>query len=757
MREILNVSPHARLFVTSFLISRYALETDFLYHCPGWVDDHLPLHYVFKYQVVSSSASPAAPLADAQLSTSMAAMLPLGKSDYNYSVVGVIDIEDLFNAQTLVEEVVQVMLYDYSSGSSTRRRLGSSGNHSSGWTLTEHLSNSTETLIAAAMDASDVDSCMQSISCIAGILNEHTATDDADQLARIVLRAQMLGIDFGKCISLMEHTTTAVNQRSSVLARVVDDATELGAHTELSLKHVERTGQEAESMGLGIDYSAASELGSVISSVLDLRRSVLIGPGRVRRRLLFSDDDDDEFVSAVNITSTLKSLCSSLLATKLFAGATDTLSESRFGLSCCRESADRVDKFVFKTPSSPSVVIFPSNFSLETRLAWRAGTYVDFNFAVFDQDLYSGASNGSASVNANGDPSLSAINGGMLVTGMYQQDYGDEISVESLSKGTGEVLLTLQVNAPYNLSSVRINKPCFSEEILKFACPLGNEQYACNASSSQSETYFVEATCPSVVPQCQWWDFDSSKWRNDACRFVNFTSTNVTCACSRVPQVLAVGSNISGLVVRQYTTFAPTIVPTPVPTPAPTSAPTPSPSRSPTPSPSSAPTRSPTPVPMSLPTLPPTYAPTSSPTAVQVPEPTAVPVPASSLMPTLPPTSAPASTPTAVPAPAPIAVPTPAPSLVPTLPPASSPTVTPTAVPVPASTAVPVPAPSPVPAASPTSKPGKPDDDGATNVLVIVLIGVAAVMVGCCTASIFFAARTKRRRHLKQPAAEQGS
>ena len=522
----------------------------------------------------------------------MAAMLPLGKSDYNYSVVGVIDIEDLFNAQTQVEEVVQVKLYDYSSGSSTRRRLGSSGNHSSGWTLTEHLSNSTETLIAAAMDASDVDSCTQSISCIAAILNEHTATDDADQLARSALRAQMLGTDYGKCISLMEHTTTAVTQRVSVLAAlVVGDATELGTHEQhVSLTHAQRTGKQAESMGLGIDYDAASDLGSVISDVLDLRRSVLIGPGKVRRRLLLSDDDDDEFVSAVNITSTLKSLCSSLLATKQFAGATDTLSKSRFGLSCCRESADRVDKFVFKTPSSPSVVIFPSNFSLETRLAWRTGTYADFNFAVFDQDLYSGASNGSASVDANGDPSLSAINGGMLVTGMYEQDYGDEISVESLSKGTGEVLLTLQVNAPYNLSSVRFTKPCFSEETLKFACPLGNEQYACNASSSQSGTYFVEATCPSVVPQCQWWDFDSSEWRSDACRVVNFTSTNVTCACSRVPQVLAVGSNVSSLVVLQYTTFAPTVVPTP----APTSAPTASPSRSPTPSPSPAPTPSPT-------------------------------------------------------------------------------------------------------------------------------------------------------------------
>jgi len=30
-------------------------------------------------------------------------------------------------------------------------------------------------------------------------------------------------------------------------------------------------------------------------------------------------------------------------------------------------------------------------------------------------------------------------------------------------------------------------------------------------------------------------------------------------------------------------------------------------------------------------------------------------------------------------------------------------------------------------------------------------------MVGCCTASIFFAARTKRRRHLKQPAAKQAT
>ena len=528
-------------------------------------------------------------------------MLPLGAASMNFTVLGVIDIEDSFNAQSEVEAEVQVRefdYFDYASGG-RRRLLGTRP----GWTFTEHLANKTNALVSAAMHASDVDACNQGVSGVATLLNARNATDDDDALARRALRAQMIAVEFPKCASLMEHTTTAVTQRSSVLALAVNDGSELGSDTQqAALVHVQRIALESEDVGLGIDSDAASELGSVISAVLDSRRSML-GDGA----------GDDEVVDVVNITAMLKSLCSSLLETSKFAGAEEQLSKERFGLSCYRESADRLGGIVFKAAAGPAAIVLPSNISEAAHLERRSGDYTDFKIATFDQDLHSDVTNGSSSsIGPDGNPSLVNMNGGMLVTGLYSgtpSSYGEQILIDSIGAATGEAELTMGVSTAYNLTFAQFQKTCYADEILTFPCPLKSESYACNASDTQFGTYFVAATCPGVVPQCKWWDSSTGSWSDDGCRVANYTETNVTCACDSVPEVLAIASNVSKLIVSEYTTFAPTAVPTPAPTAAPTS------------SPSSSPTSTPTLSPTSLPTLPPTPSPTPMPTAVPTPTP----------------------------------------------------------------------------------------------------------------------------------------
>ena len=589
---------------------RYALETYYNFRCSSWVDDNLPIHYVFKYKILGSASSVASPLADAQLSTSISAMLPLGTESMNFTVLGVIDVEDSFNAQSEVDVEVQVREFDYASGG-RRQLLGTRP----GWTFTEHLANKTNTLVSAAMYAGDVDACNQAVGGVATILNARNATDDEDALARQALRTQMITVEFPKCASLMETTTTAVTQRSSTLALVVHDGSELGVQTQAAaLVHAQRIASESEGVGLGIDTVAASELGGVISAVLNSRRSML-------------DDGagDDELVSLVNVTATLKSLCSSLLETSKFAGAEDRLSTERFGISCYRESADRVGGVVFKAAAGSAAIVLPSNISEAAHLERRSGDYTDFTITTFDQDFYSVTSNSSSlSVGSDGNPSLKSMNGGVLVTALYAGtpwSFGKQILIDSIGAATGEAELTVEVSTPYNLTFAQFQQTCFSDETLTFACPLKTERYTCNASTTQFGTYFVAATCPGVIPQCKWWDSSSSvgssgSWRDDGCRVANYTETNVTCACASVPEVVAIASNISKLVISEYTTFAPTATPTPAPTAAPTFSPTSSPTSAPTSpptlSPSLSPTSSPTPMPTAVPT--PTPVPTTSPT-----------------------------------------------------------------------------------------------------------------------------------------------
>jgi hypothetical protein len=181
----------------------------------------------FKHRLLG--ASTASPLSDAQLSPMIDALLPIGETASNYTVLGV---EDVFNAQTEVEAEVQVHMYDYASGggsSGDRRRalrggrslLSVSTDRSRGWTLTGYLANMSSALVSAAVDACDANACTQGISGVAGILNHHNATDAADAAARVALRGVMLGAaQFEACTAMMEHTTTAVTQRAAVLAKV---------------------------------------------------------------------------------------------------------------------------------------------------------------------------------------------------------------------------------------------------------------------------------------------------------------------------------------------------------------------------------------------------------------------------------------------------------------------------------------------------------------------------------------------------------
>ena len=130
-----------------------------------------------------------------------------------------------------------------------------------------------------------------------------------------------------------------------------------------------------------------------------------------------------------------------------------------------------------------------------------AGDYADVRLATFDKNLFAVA---------GGDNET--INGGVTALSVYDAGYGDERDVSGLSS---PVALTLQVAQPYNTS-----RPVAPAQVLhgrrgvSFECPLGRETYACPDPSTFTGWLSVDATCPGVVPECRWWDWDALRWRS---------------------------------------------------------------------------------------------------------------------------------------------------------------------------------------------------------------------------------------------------
>ena len=176
------------------------------------------------------------------------------------------------------------------------------------------------------------------------------------------------------------------------------------------------------------------------------------------------------------------------------------------------------------------------------------------------------------------------------------------------------IYVTLTATEPLNTSSWVMEKACQSDgEEIEMDCPLGTQTYTCDSSLGGVDgTYFLEFTCPRVVPTCMWWSEAEGEWAHEGCSVVNYTSTNVTCACTHLTDFV-LGTNISVATLGIAYTSSPTALPSSSPTALPSSLPTALPSSvSPTSLPSVPPSTSlpttskPSPVPSSEPAMAPT-------------------------------------------------------------------------------------------------------------------------------------------------------
>ena len=176
------------------------------------------------------------------------------------------------------------------------------------------------------------------------------------------------------------------------------------------------------------------------------------------------------------------------------------------------------------------------------------------------------------------------------------------------------IYVTMTATEPLNTSSFVMEKVCQTDgEEIEMDCPLGTQTYTCDSSLGGVDgTYFLEFTCPRVVPTCMWWSEAEGDWAHEGCTLVNYTSTNVTCGCTHLTDFV-LGTNISVATSDITYTSPPTALPLSSPTAVPSSLPTALPSSvSPTSLPTVAPSTSlpttskPSPVPSSEPTMAPT-------------------------------------------------------------------------------------------------------------------------------------------------------
>ena len=587
----------------------YVFETDFTFVSENWVDEDLPLTYKFVYTVGYEGSWTA--VADAQASASYYdALLPQGESADNYTITGMSVVCDFYDAYGTATDTTRVLPVQYT---------------------TAQLANVSAARTTAALESGDPELSMQVMGATHKSLSGGSSGRRKlmSSSAEAAVRTTLL-VTLKDTYSISDITEANVASMFSTLDGIVNAPNDLTTATAVGcLVFAEKLLDASVSNSIGISDDGTSYAGTAISWLL------------LSSMFNASDVTSTTSVSAANVTDALRALSMAQLD-GAYAGVGYTVSAALVHSSSAREEAQYLGGDTKGVPGSSAKVVFPSNFSNAAKLGVTATTYLDTRVVTIDADVYTaydGYGNKIAS-NMYGDSKYNTdLNSAVTQVEVMDED-GNVFGVSGLDPAA-PILLTLEATEAIdtNFSAWKLEKICYTDgKQIEMDCPLGPQTYTCDSSLGGVDgSYFLDFTCPGVIPTCMWWSEAEDEWAHEGCDVVNYTSTNVTCACTHLTDFV-LGKNVSAASVDVTYTSAPTAVPTPLPTTLPTPAPT---------------TSLPTPIPYPMPTVMP-----GNPTKAPVPAPTAVPIP--------------------VPTPAPTAVPTPGsplPTTLPTLAPTTSDTV----------------------------------------------------------------------------------
>eukprot|EP00615_Pteridomonas_danica_P011705 CAMPEP_0114339650 /NCGR_PEP_ID=MMETSP0101-20121206/7864_1 /TAXON_ID=38822 ORGANISM="Pteridomonas danica, Strain PT" /NCGR_SAMPLE_ID=MMETSP0101 /ASSEMBLY_ACC=CAM_ASM_000211 /LENGTH=1211 /DNA_ID=CAMNT_0001472675 /DNA_START=790 /DNA_END=4425 /DNA_ORIENTATION=+ len=655
-------------------INGFALDTSFTFTATNWVDDDLPLTYIFGTTGVNDDGSldttALSPFGDERSDASYDGVtLSVGSNITNYTVGCFSEVIDSYGAVG-------------SATTSVRVRTKA--------LTVKQLQNISEAKARDSIDKNDADGSKQildatskgmkstnkkggssssSSSSVRTLLRSGVRSLLGSQTDEEILRASMLS----NLWATYEITTITIGDVASLLSNllgIVDTPSEVtydvasGSH--YFLQTILRATIGAQ---IGISTTSIEYVGESLTYIFETK--------------WFNETQlESSSINAKNVTNVL-SLTSSAQLYNAYDGvgytlkygdidmysyrtATSTLlGDKTISLSNGGSSSDSITSLYFNADTSDLITASGESSLVSTDL-------LDTKMYTLSTNLYSAALKGTynspAASASRLDLTGSDLNGQVL--------FSEPMVIRSMPAGMFQVTLAATVAFNTTFKAFDRTFACPTDGVtIDLNCPLTSDSHTCDHTAfGGGNPYYFEYTCPYVEPTCLYWDETTMDFEGDDCTLVSGYSTDaVTCECSRTGTFVLSGNTTQPVFEAFSTpsptslpTLSPTSVPTHIPTPVPTYTPTSSPTYVPTSSPSSLPTIAPTP----LPTMEPTYTPTSLPTL----KPSAAPT----LSPTLKPTSHPTPSPTSKPTNKPSVSPTLSPSLKPTTSPTFSPTSHPT-------------------------------------------------------------------------------
>ena len=632
----------------------YTFDTDFEFVSLNWVDEDLPLYYKFSFDA-DGVGDQVTPLGDYQSSAMYSnALLPQGRKDANYTVVGMVSVIDTYGAVGWTQSPLRVLPLTLSTAA---------------------LANRSRALAQASIEAGDPDGCMQVISATLRSLKN----SDSDVARR---RRQLLALSSSSALesslyyveeaySMSDLSDSSVESLLSNLADVASLVTDASFTVDIAWETLRILRIPLHALRSDDSALSATAASSAVSIISDLLISPLFN-GTASESVAtgsFSTGFGGRTASK-NVSLALTEMTSSLLC-GAYDGIGYTSSASRVLTYSYRSEVQYLAGASVLLPPSEVGVTFPSDFSLGDGV--DGSDLMDVRVSLLDVNIH-----GFYSLGFSAGAHLSAASP-LLQTELLLGSTESKIAVEGLGMpllitlNTTETLDVVDSGAWTRTGECPASSASASPIALQFECPHGSVAHTCAFGNGHT----VTVQCPGIVPKCLLWkDGDMGgfhgQWVHEdgVCRVQNYTTTQVTCSCSQLGDII-VATNISAAVVSLQYTSAPSQSPTLAPEPLPSALPISAPSAKPLPAPTQAPSHEPTatsassfpaPVPTSAPS--PGPAPVSAPSGAPIQLPTTAPSRE----------SVPVSTPTASPVPGPVSGPTAAPAPASTLAPSVKPT-----------------------------------------------------------------------------------
>ena len=535
----------------------FALATPFALSAINWVDEDLPLSYLFGTTAVVTSTgildiSDRSPFGGEQTDSSVNDVtLPQGAQGANYTIGCFVEAMDTLGASGLSTIAIQVF-------------------HKS---LTfVQLFNISEELATVAIESADADAAKRVLS--ASMAGLSTATGDSASRRRTMLGSGASAAEIREFAleSLWStYTITPLTQLDiasllSVLSGIVEIPSEISISVGKSALQFESTVLLASfDAGIGISDESVGFAGEALSSLFDTA--------------VFNSSYPSSLGHTDNVTNILD-----LVSALQLYGADDGLG---YGLS-----ATGVDLFSYRHSGSLANL---GALSLSLGGSADTTTSVSFNASAFD--FVSNIDVRLYTLNANPYEYALKDTAGSALAAASRADQ-DEINGRTLLRSKVTVLriarenevkavnwtipedgvwLTLSATVPFdtNNSKYLIEGVCVEHgSQLTLACPLSDVNYVCDLdSNSQGSPYSFVYQCPTVVPTCLWWNEAAVDFSSDGCTAMpGYSSDAVTCKCDKLASFV-LGANVSRPEVDITVTGMPTVSPSPRPTSLPTTSP----------------------------------------------------------------------------------------------------------------------------------------------------------------------------------------